>query len=151
MGRGAFALVIRLIAGGYIIYLGYQLVNGYFHPTEETGNPEWYILLIGFAFIAIGALILIDALRKQIIGSQETEEEEATEENSGSAEIEDSQNQEDSEDKTEEKEEKYIPPQTMSIAERIRRLSADDNEEEESAEAEEPAEDTSEEKGSSEQ
>ena len=145
MGRGAFSLVIRLIAGAYIIYLGYQLLNGYMNPTEETGDPVWYALVFGIAFLIMGAFIIIDAIRKQMAAQKEepSDEESQTEENT---ELEETDSQEVIEEKPEEKSEEI--PRTMTIAERIRRLSADDDEEPETEDKEsaEKSEDAPEEK-----
>jgi flagellar biosynthesis/type III secretory pathway M-ring protein FliF/YscJ len=139
MGRGPFSLIIRLIAGAYIIYLGYQLISGYINPTEETGDPVWYALVFGIAFLAVGVFFIVDAIRKQAAPKEEEEnEEEQTEE---TPELEASENasedagdgaevQEKLEEKPEEKPEEELQPRTMSIAERIRRLSAEDEEEE---------------------
>lgn len=136
-GRSAFSVIVRFIAGGYIMYLGYQLISGYLNPTEETGDPVWYALACGIAFLAIGAFIIIDMIRKLAGGSKEEAETEEAE----ASEIESSESTEEitAEAKAEEEnqEAQEAPAQPMSIADRIRRLSAEDGEDEEAGDPEE--------------
>lgn len=137
MGRSAFSVIVRLIAGGYIMYLGYQLISGYIHPTEETGDPVWYALACGIAFLVIGAFIIIDMIRRQAMSSKEETEAEA--EGAEISETESADGTEVTETKAEE-EKQEAPVQTMSIADRIKRLSAEDEEDGEAESAGEPEE-----------
>ena len=138
MGGNSFRTVIRLIAGGYICYLGYQLINGYIHPTEETGDPVWFMMLFGILFIAVGVFLIIDVIRKAGAKEEETEEEAEGQENTeGTQEKELPDKDED--DKAE------APaaggyPQTMTIAERIRRLSEENDDSEDEPEPQESGE-----------
>ena len=138
MGRSAFSVIVRLIAGGYIMYLGYQLISGYIHPTEETGDPVWYALVCGIAFLVIGAFIIIDMIRRQAMSSKEEEEAEA--EGAEISETESSEGTEVTAETKAEDEKPEAPVQTMSIADRIKRLSAEDEEDGEAEDAAEPEE-----------
>ncbi len=117
MGRNSFSLVIRLIAGGYIAYLGYNLVRDVVAGEEETSNPTLF-MIIGIVFIILGAFIIIDMIRKQMKDSGEEEDEETSADETAIEETE------------EEAEQEEAPAQTMSIAERIRRLSEEPGESE---------------------
>ena len=134
MGGNSFRTIIRLIAGGYICYLGYQLIKGYLYPTEETGDPVWFMMLFGILFIGIGAFLIVDAIRHAKGGQNDAEDDEETEEQDN---IEGSEEKElpdkDADDQADatasEATDNYS--QTMTIAERIRRLSEEDESDQE--------------------
>lgn len=123
-----FSLVIRLIAGAYIIYLGYQLIKGV--VSGESQENQILFIIFAVVFIVLGAFIIIDAVRKYIIKESDTAEEDSEEgaenqieEAAGTAAIEDDNANEasDTDEKADESEEEI--PHTMTIAERIARLS----------------------------
>ena len=131
MGGNSFRTVIRLIAGGYICYLGYQLIKGYLYPTEETGDPVWFMMLFGIAFLVVGAFLIVDAIRKAAVKNEEESDEES--DNQDGTDVSEEKKLPDKEDETE-----AVPdapeaddyPHTMTIADRIRRLSEDNEDSE---------------------
>ena len=132
MGGNSFRTVIRLIAGGYICYLGYQLIKGYLYPTEETGDPVWFMMLFGIAFLVVGAFLIVDAIRKAAVKNEEESDEES--DNQDGTDVSEEKELPDKEDETEaapDAPEADDYPHTMTIAERIRRLSEDNEDSEE--------------------
>ena len=84
MRNEKFSYVIRVIAGAYLIYLAYQLIQG-----VMNGENENYALGIGggVLFIVAGAAFVIFSIRGLMRGGQENAQNEETQETeSGSAE-----------------------------------------------------------------
>ena len=65
--------IIRLIAGGYLVYLAYQLISG---ALAQTGWPTDKIvcLIAGAAFGVIGIALLLFTLREETRRTQRPEE-----------------------------------------------------------------------------
>ena len=145
--------IIMLIAAAYIGYLGVKLIKDCVMPDPGAERPENPVLftIIGIAFIAVTIFIIVRTIKemgeakKEEEARQELEEKEeaqkASEESAGegdvSAETEDktenSQNAENI-DNTEKKDAENTDEEpenaSMSIADRIKRLSSDDEAEE---------------------
>ena len=72
-------LVLRIVAGLYVIYLGYQIVSGML--TERPENMV-FMMTAGILFIVIGAVIVIIsaksviAMRNKLQNEEETSSEE---------------------------------------------------------------------------
>lgn len=130
MGGNSFRTIIRLIAGGYICYLGYQLIKGYLYPTEETGDPVWFMMLFGVLFLAIGAFLIVNAIKNAAAAKSEEESDEGEPNETDDTNENELPDNEATADETEASApEADNDPHTMTIAERIRRLS-DESEEE---------------------
>ena len=89
-------LVIRTVAGLYVVYLGYQIVSGVL--ADRPGNMA-FMMTAGIFFIIIGAIIAIISIKSVIAlrNKVQTEEEESSEEEN-SLEEEDSDEEEISEE-----------------------------------------------------
>jgi hypothetical protein len=72
------SVIVRVIAGGYLAYLGYTLVKGYVTGAEGT---KLMFMIFGIVFILGGLLILLSAakLHKEEQLIEETIEEEELE------------------------------------------------------------------------
>ena len=64
--------MIRLLAGGYLLYLSYQMI------TDGVGN-EWWMIAATVLFVASGASFLFLGIKGMIKQSQLSEEEIADE------------------------------------------------------------------------
>lgn len=53
-------IILRLVAGGYLVYLGYQLLSGYLKGAE-VGNPAVSIAG-GVLFLIVGAWCVLSVL-----------------------------------------------------------------------------------------
>lgn len=56
--------VLRIVAGGYLIYLSYSGITDILEEVDLS--TPWYFYLIYGAFAIIGALLVFDGVRSQI-------------------------------------------------------------------------------------
>ena len=54
---------VRLVIGGYLIYLG---INSFIGMRSGKFDPKWYFILINVVFIVFGAYTLINSVRVMI-------------------------------------------------------------------------------------
>lgn len=70
-------MMIRILAGGYLIYLGFDLMKG---VLEGSSSNIMLFMLIGIAFIGIGLFLMINSglvlYKKDYEDEQEEEPEE---------------------------------------------------------------------------
>ena len=79
-----FSYAIRIVAGAYLIYLAYQLIQNYLNPQGENGVSPAFSIIAAVAFVIIGAIFMISAIRGLYLyqAPQDEEEAEAEEEDS---------------------------------------------------------------------
>ena len=65
-------VILRLVAGGYVFYLGMQLMKGYLSGAE-TGNPM-VSLIGGIVFLLAGAFFVFTGLRGVVKNFKEFQE-----------------------------------------------------------------------------
>ena len=65
-------VILRLIAGGYVFYLGLQLLKGYMSGAE-AGNPV-VSLIGGILFLAAGAFFVFTGIRGVVKNFKEFQE-----------------------------------------------------------------------------
>lgn len=103
-------LVLRIVAGLYVIYLGYQIVSGML--TERPENMV-FMMTAGILFIVIGAVIVIISAKSVIAmrNKLQNEEETSSEEDNSADTIEADPEKETSskEEDTEEESEEEMP------------------------------------------
>ena len=63
MDRSNLKSVIHIVAGGYVVYLGIKLIRG---MNNGEMNGTWYYYLISAIFIAAGAFIAVNGVRRLI-------------------------------------------------------------------------------------
>ena len=75
MRNEKMSYLIRIIAGGYLIYLAYKLFQGGILEGNMTGNNR--ILGIGACvlFVAAGAYFVVSSIRKLLLLNQTSQEE----------------------------------------------------------------------------
>ena len=121
--RRGIAAIFRIIAGGYLVYLGVKLIRDGLLTGSMQGKTKIIGIAASIAFIVFGVLFIIHAIRFM---SRISQEEEETEEEGTIAEA------------VEEKPaEEPVPPAAPSLFERASRMAAlDDDEDEEEYEDE---------------
>lgn len=126
--RRNISAIFRVIAGGYLIYLGVRLFRDGVLSGEMVGSHKFLGILFSVLFVVFGIVFAVHAIRWM---AQNSEEEEETEEIEGEEIVE-------AKEAAEEKE----PGAAPSLFERAMRFSnAAEDDEEEMEEADEEVED----------
>jgi hypothetical protein len=72
MNRGNSNNIIRVLAGGYLLYLAYQMIQSL---RAGDADPAWVIIAATVLFVVSGAVILYYGIRGVIQQSQMSDEE----------------------------------------------------------------------------
>ncbi len=86
MRNEKMSYLIRIVAGGYLIYLAYKLFQGGIITGEMTGGKKALGIVACLLFVVAGAFFVVTSLRRLMLLSQASPEEledqgEALEEN----------------------------------------------------------------------
>ena len=86
MRNEKMSYLIRIVAGGYLIYLAYKLFQGSIITGEMTGGKKALGIAACLLFVVAGAFFVVTSLRRLMLLSQASPEEledqgEALEEN----------------------------------------------------------------------
>ncbi len=79
MRNEKMSYLIRIIAGGYLIYLAYKLFQGSIMTGEMTGGKKVLGIAACLLFLVAGAFFVITSLRHLMLLSQARPEEEEAE------------------------------------------------------------------------
>ena len=72
MNRGNSSNIIRVLAGGYLLYLAYQMIQSL---RAGDADPAWVIIAATVLFVVAGAVILYYGIRGVMQQSQMSDEE----------------------------------------------------------------------------
>ena len=59
-GREKVSLIIRMVAGAYLIYLAYRIITG----MKADNNFQWYMILFSALFVIIGIVLLVFSVKR---------------------------------------------------------------------------------------
>ena len=132
--------IIMLIAAAYLGYLGVKLIKDSLMPdpgTEPTENPVLFTI-IGIAFIAVTAFLIVRTIKDMADAKKSEEEQSETKEQEEAQNVSEAESDKpvenmeetDSEKSDDKSAQDDINTAPESIADRIKRLSADDETEE---------------------
>lgn len=105
MRNEKMSYLIRIVAGGYLIYLAYKIFQGSILTGEMTGGKKVLGIVACLLFVAAGAFFLVTSLRRLMLLSQASPEEE---EDQGEAIEENPEEEEDQEEALEENPGEFI-------------------------------------------
>ncbi len=128
--KSNYTIIVRILAAIYLIYLGYSIIKDLLAESEAPDNQLLFII-VSIAFIILGILLIVSVIRNR---SKDTEEEDAESDQEASVEPNMAEGSSEGDESAKAEEPEAVQEdefRTMTIAERIRRLSEESDEEDE--------------------